>query len=163
MSAQPEKRDLVITRVLNASIEQVWQAWVDPTYVKQWWGPDGFTAPIAEMDVREGGISLVCMSSPQFGENYSTWHYTAIEPNRRMEYIHNLADKDGKAVDPQAMGFPSDFPIDQRHEIVLREAGANQTELTITEYGWTIGQMMQMSEMGMNQCLDKMEKALQKG
>ncbi len=162
MTTQPEKRDLLISRVLNAPIEQVWQAWTDASYVMQWWGPQGFTSPLAKMDVQVGWKSLVCMSSPEHGEHYSTWHYTAIEPNQRIEYIHNLADKDGNTVDPKALGFPPDFPTDQRHEIIFKSLGADQTELIITEYDWTVGQMMEFSEMGMNQCLDKMEKALQK-
>lgn len=163
MSTDAQKQDLVITRVLNAPIEQVWQAWTEADYVKQWWGPTGFTAPLAQMDVREGGTSLVCMSAPQFGEHYSTWHYTRIVPMERIEYIHNLADKDGNQVDPVTMGMPPDFPQDQRHVVTLKALGDHQTELTITEHNWTVGQMMEMSEMGMNQCLDKMEAALKAG
>jgi uncharacterized protein YndB with AHSA1/START domain len=78
MSAEPEKRDLVFTRVFDAPVEEVWRAWTEPEYVKQWWGPDGFTAPLAEMDVREGGTSLVCMSSADFGDHYSTWAYQEL-------------------------------------------------------------------------------------
>jgi hypothetical protein len=32
--------------------------------------------------------------------------------------------------------------------------------LTATEYGWTVGQMRDMSEAGMNQCLDKLAEVL---
>jgi uncharacterized protein YndB with AHSA1/START domain len=32
------KRDLVVTRVFDAPVEQVWKAWSDPEYVMQWWG-----------------------------------------------------------------------------------------------------------------------------
>jgi uncharacterized protein YndB with AHSA1/START domain len=53
------KRDLVVTRLFDAPIEQVWKAWSDPEYVRRWWGPEGFTSPLATIDFREGGISLV--------------------------------------------------------------------------------------------------------
>jgi hypothetical protein len=33
---------LVVTRVFDAPVEQVWKAWFDPSYVMQWWGPEGF-------------------------------------------------------------------------------------------------------------------------
>lgn len=122
----------------------------------QWWGPAGFTCPLARMDVREGGTSLVCMRSPEYGEHYSTWHYQQIVPMERIEYIHNLADKDGQKVEPGALGLPPDFPQDQRHVVILSALNDNQTEMTITEYDWTVGQMMEMSRMGMEQCLDKM-------
>lgn len=72
MINESKKRDLVISRVLNAPVEQVWKTRSDPGYVMQWWGPEGFASPVAKMDFREGGISLVCMSSPEYGDLYST-------------------------------------------------------------------------------------------
>ena len=151
-----EKINLVVTRVFDAPIEQVWNAWKDPELVKRWWGPDGFTAPVANIDFREGGTSLVCMSSPQFGDNYSTWHYKKIVPVQRIEYIHNLVDKDGNKIDPVSIGMPEDFPQDQLNTVAFRAVGAGKTEITITEYDWTVGQMVEMSKMGLEQCLGKM-------
>jgi uncharacterized protein YndB with AHSA1/START domain len=34
--------DLVVTRVFDALLEQ---AWSESGFVKQWWGPTGFTCP----------------------------------------------------------------------------------------------------------------------
>lgn len=150
------QQNLVITRVFDAPIARVWQAWHNPQDVMQWWGPTGFTAPLANIDFREGGTSLVCMSSPQFGEHYSTWQYEKIVPMERIEYIHNLADKNGTPIDPTSVGMPDDFPQNQRHVVTFKALGSHQTELTITEKDWTVGQMMEMSRMGMEQCLDKM-------
>ena len=151
-----EKINLVVTRVFDAPIEQVWNAWKDPELVKRWWGPDGFTAPVAKIDFREGGTSLVCMSSPQFGDNYSTWHYRKIVPVQLIEYIHNLVDKEGNKIDPVSIGMPADFPQDQLNTVAFRAVGADKTEITITEYDWTVGQMVEMSKMGLEQCLEKM-------
>ena len=100
------RRDLVVTRLFNAPLWLVWKAWSDPEYVMQWWGPEGFTSPLAQIDFREGATSLVCMSSPEYGDHYSTWRYEKIVPMQRIEYIHNLADKDGNPVDPVKMGMP---------------------------------------------------------
>jgi hypothetical protein len=75
---------------------------------------------------------------------------------QRNEYIHNLADKDGNPVDPVKMGMPPDFPRDQRHTVTFKDLGKGKTEMTVTEYDWTVGQMMEMSKLGLNQCLDKM-------
>ena len=156
MSNDTQIQNLVITHIFDASVDQLWQAWTDPELIKQWWGPDGFTCPLANIDFREGGTSLLCMSSPDFGEHYSTWDYTAIVPMERIEFIHNLADKNGNKVNPVDVGMPEDFPIDQLHVITFKSLGDSQSEITVTEHDWSVGQMMEMSRLGMEQCLDKM-------
>ncbi|MEQ8674590.1 MAG: SRPBCC domain-containing protein [Aggregatilineales bacterium] len=160
MNAEQQKQDLVVTRVFDAPVDALWKAWTDSDTLKQWWGPNGFTCPLAEMDVQVGGKSLVGMSSPDFGTHYSLWDYQAIDPQARIDFIHNLADQDGNKIDPVAVGMPADFPTDQLQVIAFKSLGDNKTELTVTEYGWTVGQMMEMSRMGMNQCLDKLERLL---
>jgi uncharacterized protein YndB with AHSA1/START domain len=150
------RRDLVFTRVFDAPVERVWRAWTAAEDVRRWWGPDGFSAPVAEMDVREGGTTLVAMSSPEFGTSYSTWQYREVKPLERLVYVHNLADKDGNKVDPAALGMPPDFPQDQTHSVRFKNLGDGRTELTMIEHGWTEGQMMELSRIGMEQCLDKM-------
>ena len=112
------------------------------------------------MDVREGGRSHVAMASPEFGTLYNVWPYTEVVPPERLEYVSNPADAAGNVVDPAAIGMPPDFPTDQRHVVVLEALGPNRTAMTVTEYGWKPGQMMEMSRMGLEQCLDKMEAYL---
>lgn len=151
--------DLTITRIFNAPVALVWRAWTDPAFIRRWWGPDRFECPMCRVDFREGGTTLVCMRAPkEFGgqDMYSTWAYTKIVPMQRIEYIHNLADKDGNKLDPAIVGMPPDFPKDQLHVISFKDLREGRTELTINEHGWSPGQMRNYSEIGMNQCLDKM-------
>lgn len=156
-----QKQDLVFKHVFAAPIKDVWNLWSDAEMFKKWWGPDFFECPMAKMDFREGGTSVVSMISKKlnFPEQFSSMHYTKIVPNERIEYIHNMADKDGNKLDPKVLGMPADFPQDQLHIVTFKDLGG-KTEVTITEQGWAPGQMMQMSKMGMEQCLAKMDKAL---
>jgi uncharacterized protein YndB with AHSA1/START domain len=165
MNTPVKKLDLTLTRRFNAPMERVWEAWVDPEQVKQWWGPDGFTAPLAKMDFREGGTSLVCMTAPQFGigDQYSTWTYEKIVPHQRIDYIHHLADSAGNPIDPTSVGMPPDFPQPVRNTVLFKPVGDNETELTVTEYDWTEGQMMEMSKLGLEQCLNKLAKVVERG
>jgi len=163
MSTEPKKRDLVVTRVFDAPVEQVWKAWSDPEHVMRWWGPAGFTSPSAEMDFREGGTSLVCMRAPQeFGgqDMYNTWTYRKIVPMQQIEFIQNFADKDGTKLDPAQMGIPPGVPQEVRHVITFKAVGDNRTEMTVTEYGYTSDQAHDLSKAGMEQCLDKMVESL---
>jgi len=156
------KQDLVITRIFDAPVELVWKAWSEPESVMRWWGPAGFTSPLAKMDFRVGGTSLVCMQSPQFGEMYSTWHYLEIMPLERIEYIHNLADAAGNKLDPAKLGMPPDFPRDQHHTVLFKSLAGGRTELTVIEHDWSPGHMMGLAKMGMEQCLDKMAASFEK-
>jgi uncharacterized protein YndB with AHSA1/START domain len=153
------KQNLVFTRVFDAPVEQAWKAWTDPEHVRRWWGPYGFTCPVAKIDFREGGTSLVCMRAPkEFGgqDMYNIWTYTKILPMQEIEYLLHFADKDGNRGDPVTMGLPPDMPQEVRNVVTFKAVGENKTEMTVTEYDWAVGQMMEMSKMGMEQCLDKM-------
>lgn len=159
ISESTQKRDLVVTRVFDAPIALVWKAWTDPEQVMRWWGPNGFTSPLARIDFREGGTSLVCMRAPEWlgGQDmYSTWAYQKIVPIERIDYVHNLADKDGNKTDPVKLGLPPDFPQDVRNTVTFKDLGESKTEIIVTEYDWPVGQMRQMAKMGLGQCLDKM-------
>jgi uncharacterized protein YndB with AHSA1/START domain len=153
-------RDLVVTRFFDAPVAEVWKYWSESEHVKKWWSPQGFTTPTARMDFREGGASYVCMRSPENQDFCSTWAYRKITPMERIEYIHNLADKDGKKADPARMGLPPDFPQDVRNVITFKALGDKKTEMTVTEYGYTSDQWFDLSKQGLEQCLDKMAAAL---
>ena len=158
-------KDLVVTRTFDAPVDEVWRYWADSEKVKQWWGPKGFTTPVAEMDFREGGASLVCMRAPkEFGgqDMYNIWTYTKILPMERIEFILNFADKDGNKHDPAKMGMPPGIPKDVRHVVTFKAVGDNKTEMTVTEYGYASDQVVEMSKQGLEQCLDKMAAALAK-
>jgi len=162
MTATPvnvEKRDLVITRVLDAPVELVWKAWTDPEYVMLWWGPTGFTSPTCKIDFREGGKFVFHMRAPkdfQGGQDfYTSGVYKKIVPFKLIEFSQGLADKDGNRIDPTTMGMPADFPKEIPSALAFKRVG-DKTELTATEYGWTVGQMREMSEAGLSQCLDKL-------
>ena len=148
-----------VTRVSEAPVEEVYRAWVDPELVMRWWGPMGFTSPMARMDVRVGGASLVCMRAPkEFGGQdwYNTWTYQKVEPGRRLEFISRFADAEGNELDPAAMGLPPGIPRETPQVVTFVSAGENRTEMTVTEYGYTSEQAIALSKGGLEQCLDKM-------
>jgi uncharacterized protein YndB with AHSA1/START domain len=151
--------DLVVTRVFDVPLEQAWKAWSEPELVKQWWGPTGFTCPLANMDFREGGTSLVCMRAPkEYGgqDMYNTWTYQNIVPTQRIEFIQYFTDKDGNRLGPAALGLPPGIPKDVCHVITFKALGNGKTEITVTEYGYRTKQVVELSKAGLEQCLDKM-------
>jgi uncharacterized protein YndB with AHSA1/START domain len=152
-------KDLVVTRVFDAPVERVWRAFSEAEQVMRWWGPNRFSCPIARMDFREGGTSLVCMRAPaEFGgqDMYNTWTYRQIVPHRSIEYVLDWADADGRRIDPTSIGLPPDMPRDVRHVVTFRDAGEDKTEVTMTEFGYLSDRIMDLSKRGLEECLDKM-------
>jgi uncharacterized protein YndB with AHSA1/START domain len=148
-------RDLVVTRSFDAPMGRLWQVWTESDDVKQWWGPLGFTAPIANMDVRAGGTSLVCMRSPDGVEFYTTWTYRRIDPPERLEFVVAFANDAGEQVNPAQLGLPPDLAREVPHVVVF-EADGDRTRVTVTEQGYTSDQTLETSKQGLEQCLDKM-------
>ena len=158
------KEDLVVTRIIDAPIELVWKAWTDPEHVMRWWGPKYYTSPSCKIDFREGGKYVFCMRAPkdQGGhDSYTAGVYKKIVPMERLEFTQGLSDKDGNKLDPAQVGLPPDFPKELHTSIVFKAKGG-MTELTITEYDWTVGQMYVYSFAGLHQSIDKLAESLAK-
>jgi uncharacterized protein YndB with AHSA1/START domain len=150
-------KNVFVSRIFNAPVEKVWNLWTNPELIKLWWGPDKFTCPTAEIDFRVGGISKVCMVSRELGfaESYSVWEYTKIDPCSRIEFIQNLANKDGVKQNPVNLGMLPDFPTDIMTTITLTPLGNDKTEMTVLEDA-DFGQISHFAQIGMGQCFDKM-------
>ena len=52
----PSDREVVVTRVVNAPRRLVFAAWTEPRHLQRWLtGPEGWTMPVCEIDLRPGG------------------------------------------------------------------------------------------------------------
>ncbi len=58
------KREVLLTRIIDAPRELVFEEWTNPKHMAVWWGPKYFTNPVCEMDVRPGGAILIHMQGP---------------------------------------------------------------------------------------------------
>lgn len=152
--------DVHVVRELDAPVERVWAAWTRPEDLRRWWGPTGFTCPRAEVDLRAGGRILVTMRAPdEWGglEYHNTWTLTRLEPPVRLSYVHRFADERGEAITPAEAGIPADgVPVAGEHEVTLAPLPDGRTRLQMVEHGYTTTQARDMSQSGLEQCLDKM-------
>lgn len=151
------EKKVFVSRVFNAPVEMVWKTWTDAELVMRWWGPDHFTCPVAKINFKVGNTSLVCMRAPkEMGgqDTYSIWEYTKIVPMERIEFVQNLANKDGVKQNPVSLGMPSDFPMDILTVVTFKELEKNKTEMTVTEFA-DMGSMSKFAQMGLEQTVDK--------
>ncbi|MBV9117593.1 MAG: SRPBCC family protein [Acetobacteraceae bacterium] len=87
MTAAPSSdRELVLTRLIDAPRAAVFRAWTDPDLLKRWFAPRPYTTPVAELDVRPGGASLVVMRSPDGREMSNRGVYLDVVENERLVF-----------------------------------------------------------------------------
>jgi uncharacterized protein YndB with AHSA1/START domain len=144
------------SRELDAPPAVAWRSWTDPTVLRRWWGPTGFTCPTADMDVRVGGRSLVSMSAPDWGfpEMFSTWEYTLVQEPDRLEFVFRFVDADGNPLD--GTGRPPGVPAEVAHTITFDALPGNRTLMRIHEAGYESAEPLEMSRQGLEQSLDKL-------
>ena len=87
--------ELVLTRIFDAPRAVVWKAWTDPKQVQQWWGPEHFTNPVCEMDVRTGGSLKIVMRSPTGSEHPMKGVFREVVKNERLVFTNIATDENG--------------------------------------------------------------------
>lgn len=100
------------TRVINAPIEKVWQAWADPDIFKRWWGPRGYSSNLAKTDFRVGGRYLWNMHSPEGKDFYSAGAFKEIIPMKKIVYTDSFSDENGKVIPASDYGMPGNWPME---------------------------------------------------
>src|SRR5262245_298951 len=91
-------RELVLTRILAAPRRSVFEAWTDPARFAQWWGPQGFTNPRCELDVRPGGKIRVDMRGPDGTVYKMGGEFRESVPPERLAFLSSALDSRGQAV-----------------------------------------------------------------
>jgi uncharacterized protein YndB with AHSA1/START domain len=82
-------RELVISRLINAPRELVFKVWTEPEHVAQWWGPDGFTNTIHEMEVKAGGVWRLTMHGPDGRDYPNKIVFIEVVKPERLVYKHS--------------------------------------------------------------------------
>lgn len=101
----PSDTEILISRVLHAPRELVWEAWTNPRHVVNWWGPRGFTNTTKRFEFHVGGYWEHTMHGPD-GANYpNKCKFLEIVPLERITYL---------------LGGGSDLEDDERRGVTFR-------------------------------------------
>jgi len=98
LAEKTDDREIVITRVVEAPRELVWEAMTDPRQVVHWWGPQGFTTTIERMEVRPGGVWRHVMHGPDGTDYPNESVFKEVEKPGRLVYAHTGSKKGGPGV-----------------------------------------------------------------
>ncbi len=87
-----QDREVIITRTFDAPRELVFEAFIDPKHISNWWGPNGFKTTTHEMDVTVGGVWRHTMVGPDGTEFPNRVEYQEITPPERLAYKNGTPD-----------------------------------------------------------------------
>ena len=76
--------EIRITRVYDAPVALVWDAWTKDEHVVHWWGPRGFSLTTHSKDLRPGGSWRYVWRNAQGREFPATGTYREVEPPTRL-------------------------------------------------------------------------------
>ncbi|GAB3975894.1 SRPBCC family protein [Actinoallomurus acanthiterrae] len=90
-------REIVISRVIDAPRELVFEAFTEVRHLSRWWGPEGFTTTTRSFEFRVGGDWDFVMHGPD-GTDYQEWiTWTEIAPPERIALLHGESRGDPNA------------------------------------------------------------------
>jgi uncharacterized protein YndB with AHSA1/START domain len=147
MAAKNRSNEISITRMYDAPVQAVWDAWTDPSQVAQWWGPRGFTITTHSKDLRPGGHWSYTMHGPDGVDYPNTTHYFEVEPCAKLVYDHGghedqpplfrvtvlFSDIKGKTKMDMRMTLPTPEAAEETRTFI-KKAGGNSTWDRLAEY-----------------------------
>jgi uncharacterized protein YndB with AHSA1/START domain len=93
-----DRPKLTLERTFTTSIDEVWELWTTKDGIESWWGPEGFSVVVSDLDLRPGGELVYTMSGTgaeqieymkRAGMPVTSEHrllYTEVDPPRRLGY-----------------------------------------------------------------------------
>jgi uncharacterized protein YndB with AHSA1/START domain len=88
IKAEPGSRKIVLTRVIAAPRESVYEAWTQPDQVKLWWDPAGKPLAACAIDPRPGGAFKFVNDRPEGKESFAGV-YSELTPPERIVFDSN--------------------------------------------------------------------------
>lgn len=147
MASKSQSNVISITRVYDAPLAAVWEAWAISEEVAQWWGPRGFTLTTHSRDLRTGGHWHYTMHGPDGTDYENTTQYLEVVPMQRMVYDHGghqdrpplfratalFTERDGRTQLDMSMAFATpEVAVEMRG--FIRKAGGETTWDRLAEY-----------------------------
>ena len=128
-SPAAEPFSLTISRIIQAPRQRVFEAWTDPQHLQHWWGVrQGYTAPIVEIDLREGGRYRLAMLAPEAERpNIVGGVFREVQPPEKLSFTWTW--ERGPADNPDWQ------PAETLVTVEFRDLG-DATEVTLTHTGF---------------------------
>jgi len=153
------RQEVLITRLFDAPLELVWQAWTDPQHFMLWWGPKDYTCPFCQIDLRVGGKYLNCMRSPTGKEYWGTGTFLEVVPMQHLMFTDSFADEQGNVVPATYYGMSTDYPLEMLVTVTFEEVNG-KTKMTLRHSDLPAGPDTEGTHQGWSESFDKLAESL---
>ena len=68
LSPEQQRRTVISSRIIDAPIDAVFDAYANAEKLVRWWGPNGFTLATESIDLKEGGHWKFVFQGPDGNE-----------------------------------------------------------------------------------------------
>lgn len=152
------QKELTIEKVFNVPPQIVWKAWTDQNEVAKWWGPEGFTTPVLQINPKVGGKIYLEMEDAagliQKGERFPmSGEFKELTPTSKIVY----------SADALLNGKPM---IESTITVTLEPVEGGKTKMNlhvvITNSTPEAEKSLEGMDAGWNQSIDKLAKYLNK-
>jgi uncharacterized protein YndB with AHSA1/START domain/predicted enzyme related to lactoylglutathione lyase len=150
------EEEIVITRVVDAPRARVFEAWTEPERLVHWWGPNGFTTPVARIDARPGGLFHACMRSPEGQDFWSCGIYREVVAPARIVCTDSFADAEGNVVEPTQYGMSATWPREALITLTFEEHAGKTTVALRHAVPGAAASEIDMCRQGWNESLDRL-------
>src|SRR5882724_5274555 len=152
-------REIVISRVIGAARELVFEAFTEVRHLSRWWGPEGFTTTTRAFEFRVGGEWEFVMHGPD-GTNFQEWiSWTEIVPPARIALLHGESRGDPNAFESVITFAPAGaatriemrtvFPTkEMRDEVVEKYHAIEGGEQTLSNLDAYVTEMVRKGAQG---------------
>jgi uncharacterized protein YndB with AHSA1/START domain len=140
--------EMELTRLIRAPRSLVWQAWTEVDKLQQWWGPQRFTNPRCEIDLRVGGAIRIDMRAPDGIVFPMSGEYEQIVPPERLVFLTSALDEQGEPI------------FTNRNTVIFREVdGATEISIhtRVIDAKAAAWQYLKGMREGWSSSLDKLE------
>lgn len=142
-------RVLVLRRSFaGVTPEEMYDAWTRPELVAAWYGPEGFSNTVHEMDLRVGGRYRLTMHAPDGSDYPLSGTFSVLDRPRRLGFTWRW-----ETAPPEADSAETRVTVD------IKAAGT-ATEIVLTHEGFADVEAVRNHETGWTGALERLARRL---
>jgi len=126
-----EKNEVLITRIINAPAQLVYDCWTQADHLKRWYAPNDCTCLFTYVDVRVGGGYHGAIIHKDGKPNWFRAFFTTIERPHKLVFTLSRADEHGNHLSPKDAAMPHEWPDITVVTLTFEDLGNKQTKFTL--------------------------------